>query len=256
MQIFLSQFIHNLNPIIAQCVDGITYEVFPVDSCEILVKLEYYLAQITKFYIADGHHRIHALSKIKRQSATTFSQNYLSFIVQEDELRLGSFNRLIKGIDINTEFFIRQLRQKYLIEKAPQDALNCVDNIYIYINDIWYQLELKKQIYSSKFTQFPSVHIDKFIISLLASHYPLTSKILYSPGTGRIDDILQFYAKNQCQVAINIPKLSLHDLFRVTKQYCKFPPHSTYFTPKIPNDLFIQKINFSPDHTEDLLYDY
>lgn len=244
-QHFLSQIVHTLDQIYVQCINGITYQIFPVNDCETVERLQDYLGKIPKFYIADGHHRIYALSKIRAQSAIAFSQHYLSFVVQEDDLKLGSFNRFIKGVNLNTEYFIKQLRQKYIIKQVSKEELNCETNVYIYISDIWYQLDIKKQAFSSKFTQVPSVHIDQFVISLLTSSSPFTSKVLYSPGTDRFEDILQFHEKNQCQLAINIPKISRHELFSITEEACRLPPHSTYFTPKIPNDLFIQKINFA-----------
>ncbi|OJW54627.1 MAG: hypothetical protein BGO67_05200 [Alphaproteobacteria bacterium 41-28] len=252
-QHFISQLVHSLDQINVQCINGITYEIFPVNNCETVEMLQNYLGKIPKFYIADGHHRIYALSKIRAQSTAAFSQHYLSFVVQEDDLKLGSFNRFIKGVNLNTEHFIKQLRQKYIIKQVSKEELNCETNVYIYTSDIWYQLDLKKQAFSSKFTQVPSVHIDKFVISLLASSSPLTSKVLYSPGTDRVDDIRQFHEKNQCQVAINIPKISRHELFSITEEACRLPPHSTYFTPKIPNDLFIQKLNLQPINMEDTL---
>jgi len=245
-QHFLNQLVHSLDQINVQCINEITYEIFSVNSYETVKILQNYLEKIPKFYIADGHHRVYALSKIRTQSMTNFSQRYLSFIVQEDDLKLGSFNRFIKIVNLNIEYFIQQLKQKYIIEKVSKEKLNCETNIYMYINDSWYKLNLKKQFFYNKFTKLPSVHIEKFVISLLTSISPFKSEILYSPSTEKIDDILQFYRENQCQVAISIPKISHHDLFIITENAHRLPPHSTYFTPKIPNDLFIQKINFSP----------
>lgn len=250
-QYFLNQLINSLEQIIIHYINGITYEIFPVNNYQTIEKLQDYLGKITKFYIADGHHRIYALSKIQAQSKAVFPQNYLSFVVHEDDLKLGSFNRFIKGINLNTECFLNQLKQKYIIEQVPKEKLDCKNNVYIYINNIWYRLDLKKKIVSSKFSQLPSVHIDEFVTSFLISRSPLTSKVIYSPGTDKIDDILQFHEKNKCQLAINVPGISLCELLNITEEYCKLPPHSTYFTPKIPNDLFIQRLNLQPINMEE-----
>ena len=79
----------------------------------------------------------------------------------------------------------------------------------------------------------------------------MASKVLYCPDTGSVDDILQFFHQNHCQVAISAPKLSSLDLFKAMDENYILPPHSTYFTPKIPNDLFVQKLHFPiTDKTE------
>jgi len=223
-QHFLSQLVHSLDQTIIQYINGITYEIFTVNNYETIEKIQDYLGKITKFYIADGHHRIYALSKIQVQSKAVFPQHYLSFVVHEDDLKLGSFNRFIKGINLNTEYFIKQLRQKYIIKQVSKEKLDCKNNVYIYLNNIWYQLDLKKKIVSSKFSQIPSVYIDEFVTSLLTARSPLTSKVLHSPGTDSIDDILQFHEKNQCQIAINVPRISPCELSSITEESCKLPP--------------------------------
>jgi len=244
---FINQLINTLDRIIIHHINGSTYEIFTINNYKAIEKLRYYLEKIKKFYIADGHHRIYALSKIKVESKRFFPQYYLSFVVHENDLNLGSYNRFMKGINLDSEYFVRQLRQNYLMEQVPKEKLECKTNVYIYINNIWYRLVLKKKIMVSKFFQLPCVHIDEFIISLLTALSPLTSKVLYSPSTDRIDDLLQFHEKNKCQIAINIPPISLCELVSITEESCKLPPHSTHFTPKMPNDLFIQKLNFATD---------
>lgn len=248
-QRYLNKIISPLKSINVFSGDKIYYEIFPINKTEIIKETRAYLNKIKKLYVADGHHRINALLELQAQ-LSSFSQFYLSFLVEEGDLNLGSFNRFIKGVNVNIEALIKILKNKYLINQVPPESLNPESDIYMYASKAWYQLRLIGGGNEDKFTTLPPVHVDKFIISELITHFPLTGKILSYPTTERIDDTLHFYKQNQCQIAIIVPSLSLTDLFNLTKEAYILPSHSTNFTPKIPNNLFIQKINFPSRYLE------
>ncbi len=243
LQTFINKLILGLSPTRIQFINGIIYQIWSINNAETVIKLQSYLLKITEFYVADGHHRIHALAEICSQSRANFPQMYLSFIVQEDDLELGSFNRFIKGIHSNIDRLLCELKKYYLIKKVSQQELDLTSNIYIYSSHTWHLLKVIKKMKNEKFINFYSENVDKFIISNLLSS-SLTGKILYYPNTNKAEDILQFYHKNECHVAINIPALSLSDLYYSIEENHLLPIHSTYFTPKIPHNLFIQRLNF------------
>ena len=243
-QDYLKQIIYDMEPNHTRCIDNTIYEVWSINSAQVMIKLQSYFNGINELYVADGHHRIQALLEIYSRSTTNFPYEYISFVVQEDDLKLATFNRFIKGINVSTDILMNKLKRDYSIKQVGQKTLNFESSIYFYLNQTWYQLKIKKQKCNNKFHCLPHVNIDKFITSILMSSSEMTGEILYSPGTDRIDEILQFFQENRCQLAIHIPRLSLADLYDITKSCHTLPTHSTYFTPKIPNNLFIQKFEF------------
>ena len=245
LQYYLIQLTCRLQPISVQCIESVIYEIFPIKESEVKIKLQQYLQKISKLYVADGHHRIQSLSKVRSLSRATFSQLYMSFIVQENELELKSFNRFIQS-NICSKILISSLDKDYFINKVNEKNLDLRSNIYMYLNSEWYELNLKPRAKFRKTEQLPVIHIDKSIISLITKYSSRPHNILYFPGTENVSTIVQFYKEHQCQLAIHVPKLSFFDLFDITEKRQVLPPHSTYFTPKLPNDLFIQSLGF-PD---------
>ena len=80
---------------------------------------------INRIYIADGHHRMEALSKLsgfrKHQNSNhTGEEPYNYFIVAifpQSQARLLDYNRLIKDLyGYSTKDFIKQIKKKFLVE--------------------------------------------------------------------------------------------------------------------------------------------
>jgi uncharacterized protein (DUF1015 family) len=245
---YIIQIVNGLSPDFIQIINQATYKIWEVKTLQVIMELECYFKEISKFYVADGHHRISALSAIYTTFKKDLSQHYLSFIVDEDDLNLDSFARFIRGSNINFDSLIDELKRRHSIRTVNQEDLNFEIYPYFYANDQWYQLNAKIQRDDINLFQFPIVEIDKLVTSILMSFPLQKAEILYSPSTNNIGKVTQFYKDNQCQVAIHIPKLSLLDLYNATEKGYIFPQHSTCFTPKIPDNLFIQKLRISSDY--------
>jgi len=243
-QKYMNQLVYNLEPNGTYFINDALYEVYFINNFSAIIKLQNYINRLNKLYIADGHHRVYALSELYLTLSKDINPLYISFMVQENDLALGSFNRYIRGININMNILIEQLKENYLIKPVSESELELKRKIYLYLSREWYELNLKKKTYNEKFIHFPSVNVDQFIISPLISQSPF-AEIIYSPNTYCANDIIQVFHQSQCQLAVHVPELSLLELYSALEESYKFPPHSTCFTPKIPNNLFIQRLNFS-----------
>ena len=244
LQSFLSQLIHSKKPDVTHHVNETIYEIWSINDIQILSNIQHHLQRIKNFYVADGHHRIAALSKFWNQNLLSVPKRYLSLIVPENELDLTSFNRFICNTIFDYPRLLEKLGQIYTIKKVSPNSLTIQSDIYLYGDNTWYKLE-QKEPPESKLCIFPAIHLDGLIHSELnfidSSGF---DNFLYLPQTNNVNDIINFYNSYNCKLAISIPKNSLSDFYKITETGELLPPHSTYFTPKIPNGLFIQRLSF------------
>lgn len=240
--LFLSTLISNKNPDVTRFIKGTTYEVWLIRDLQKLYEIQKYFQQIQSFYVADGHHRIEALASLKGYGLYPYSQQYLSLILEEKDLELTSFNRFIRNVTLNQPDVLKKLSSLYKIKKVASYSVMLEKNIYFYTGDSWYKLEVAKLLCENE-RLFPAIFLDKFLMSELRLEEGSSfDKFIYLPQTNKVNDIISCYRLYDCQLAVSIPKNSLLDLYKTTEKGVRLPPHSTCFTPKIPNNLFIQHL--------------
>lgn len=241
-RLFLSNLVHNKTPEMKCFIKENTYEVWPICEFKILYEIQNYFHNIQNFYVADGHHRIEALTSLKDCGLYPFSGQYLSLILEEKDLGLTSFNRFIRDARFDNLDLLKKLSVLYNIKKVLPCSLMVQKNIYFYTGDDWHELEITESLHKKE-QVFPAIFLDKFLVSELESEGTSGfDKFIYLPQTNRVNDIIDFYKSYNCQLAVSIPKALLADLYKFTEKGERLPPHSTYFTPKIPDNLFIQRL--------------
>ena len=241
-RLFLSKLISNKNPEMTRFIKGTTYELWPICDLQKLYEVQKHFQQIHNFYVADGHHRIEALTRLKGCGPYLYPQQYLSIILEENDLELTSFNRFIRDSTPDYLNLLKKLGNICSIKKSLPSPLSLEKDIYFYTGDDWYKLEVT-ELFCENERLFPAIFLDKFLVSELeleeASSF---DKFLYLPQTNKVNDIIRCYRLYNCQLAISIPKASLLDFYKATENGVRLPPHSTCFTPKIPDNLFIQHL--------------
>ena len=137
---------------------------------------------------------------------------------------------------------MKKLSNLYKIKKVSPHFLRMQKNIYFYTGNCWYELRIDESFHERD-QLFPAIFLDKFFISELESQGMFSfDKFLYLPQTNKVNDIINHCKSYDCKLAISIPKSLLSNLYKITEKGDRLPPHSTCFTPKIPDNLFIQHL--------------
>ena len=107
-------------------LDKCHHELWIVNEESAVLKISEIFNTINRIYIADGHHRIEALSKFaefkKHQNPNhTGKEAYNYFMVAifpKSQARILDYNRLIKDLyGYSTNDFIKQIKKKFIVEK-------------------------------------------------------------------------------------------------------------------------------------------
>jgi len=210
-------------------LDGCQHELWVINEQNTVLKISEIFNKINRIYIADGHHRVEALSKLseirKHQNPNhTGKEPYNYFMVAAfpiSQARILDYNRLIKdlyGYSVNE--FIKQVKKKFLVEKQNSSYKpNESKSFGMYLDKNWYSIKLKKKPEENLF------HIINLDINLL--HYYLLEPIL-----GIVESIKKKVDSGEASLGFSLFATQIDDVINFADKKLTMPPKSTWFDPK------------------------
>ena len=227
-------------------IDKCKHEIWVLNQNEKIQKICDLFNSINRIYIADGHHRMEALSKLSefrkhKNPNHTGNEPYNYFMVAifpQSQVRLLDYNRLIKDLyGYSPKDFIKQVKKKFNIEKQDSPFKpNKPQTFGMYLDKQWYSLNLKEPPEQNLF------HIINLDINLL--HYYLLEPIL-GIGDPRYDNRIDFLAgfhglksiedkvnSGQAEVGFALFATQVQNVISFADKKLNMPPKSTWFDPK------------------------
>ena len=96
-------------------------------------------------YIADGHHRSASSVLLAKNKKTNSSNHFMSFLIDETQLNINNFNRLIKKIDdFSEKEFLQKLKTRFHLKKNNDCIPQKHNELGMYLRNNYYLLKLKK----------------------------------------------------------------------------------------------------------------
>ena len=227
-------------------MDGCNHDMWIVNDKNKVLKICDLFNTINRIYIADGHHRMEALSKLSefrkhKNPNHTGKEPYNFFMVAifpQSQARLLDYNRLIKDLyGYSVKDFIKEVKKKFLVEKQKSSFKPKEPQTFgMYIDKQWYSLKLKEKPESNLF------HIINLDINLL--HYYLLEPIL-GIGDPRYDNRIDFLAgfhgletikkkvdTEEAKVGFALYATQMENVISFADKKLNMPPKSTWFDPK------------------------
>jgi uncharacterized protein (DUF1015 family) len=229
-----------------EAIDKNKHEMWIVNDENKISKICALFNSINRIYIADGHHRMEAMSKLsefkKHQNPDhTGREPYNYFMVAifpQSQARLLDYNRLIKDLyGYSEKNFIKEINKKFNIEKQKSSFKPIKSQTFgMYLEKQWYSLTLKEQPKHNLF------HINNLDISLL--HDYLLEPIL-GIGDARHDNRIDFLAgfhglqsienkvnSGEAKVGFSLFATKMENVISFADKKINMPPKSTWFDPK------------------------
>jgi uncharacterized protein (DUF1015 family) len=241
-------FIDELN------VRHIFYAVKDKKTIDEIVKM---FAKIETLYVADGHHRSAAATRIalkrrkeeKSKSKTAEYNYFLSVIFPDDEMLIMDYNRVVKDLNgMSKEKFIKELEKKFFVQKIKimQKPVK-IHDFSMYIDKEWYTLRAKDEIIERRdFIKSLDVSIlqENVLNPLLGIENPRTDKrINFIGGIRGIEELKKLVDSKEYKVAFALYPTSMEQLMNVSDSGKVMPPKSTWFEPKLRSGIVIHKLS-------------
>lgn len=225
--------------------DRKVHELWLVNQSDVISKIKDEFKLINNIYIADGHHRIASSSIYKQSKQNHFLSNYfLSFFIDQKELKIFEFNRYIKSISpLNEEEFLERIKinfnLKLLEEHQPPSSKN---ELSIYLKNKWYLIKIKPQKISNDFkSQLNSQIVSDFILKDILN-IKTTRKnrnIEYIKGNQPIEFLVNKVDNNKMSLAIQLYPHKINEITTMADLGDAMPAKSTWIEPKLRSGLTI-----------------
>jgi len=238
--------------------DRITHTCWIIDDKPIIQQLVNLFAKIDYFYIADGHHRAAAGTKVglkKREQFKNYTGKeefnyFLSVLFPHNELYIMEYNRVVADLYGNSpEEFIRKISEKFTIEKYSDKSPYQPEAKHVfgmYLSNCWYKFTVKP----GTFDQYDvlnsldvSILQNNLLAPILGVQDPRTEQRIEFVGGIRGLEELERRVDKGMKVAFALFPTSIEELMAVADAGKIMPPKSTWFEPKLRSGIFIHQLS-------------
>lgn len=237
--------------------DGIEHSYWPVkEEAKIEQLTALFQEQVSLLYIADGHHRSAAASRVaaarrdKGSADDAPDQFFLTVIYPDNQLQILPYNRYVHDLNgLSQEAFLEALKQHFTL--SPLDGITLpsppeAHQFDMYLGGSWYRLVAKADAYDA------NDPIDSLDVQILQKHVlhaqlgiddPRTNKRIDFIGGIRGHKELVKRVDAEGGVAFACYATTMAELFAVADADKVMPPKSTWFEPKLRSGLFVNLLD-------------
>ena len=238
-------------------IDGIKHTLWPVSDKETIKKIEDEFKKLDCLYVADGHHRSAAGTRVgqmrrEKNKNHTGEEEYnffLSVIFPHDQMYIMDYNRVVNNIGDNSpEEFIEKISEKFTVKKIgpcfykPEE----VHTFGMYLEGNWYKLTAKEGTYPA---DDPVNSLDVAILQnnllepLLGIKNPREDKnIDFIGGMRGLGELVKRVDSGKFKVAFAMYPTTIEQLMSVADKGEVMPPKSTWFEPKLRSGMVVHSL--------------
>jgi uncharacterized protein (DUF1015 family) len=233
--------------------DGLAHTLWVIDDHEEIDLLTAHFAAIPTLYVADGHHRSAAASRVRdlrknRNPAHDGSEEYnffLSVIFPDTEMNVMPYNRVVKDLNgHNVAEFMMAITRKFEITpvKRPLNP-DRRHQFGMFLAGKWYELLPKEGLVDENdaVTRLDvSILQDYLLNPVLGVRNPRNDqRIQFVGGIRGLEELERLVNSGECQVAFSLYPTSIGELMKLADAGKIMPPKSTWFEPKLRSGLFV-----------------
>ncbi len=240
----LSSKISNSEPLYNLTADdGVIHSIWIIDNESDINIITQTFNSMDCLYIADGHHRSAAASRIAKMRDNDNSKYFLSVLFPDNQMKILDYNRVISDLNgLDEKSILEQISKSFSVDKSSQQVKPEKAGIFgMYLNEQWYQLTIKADLIPK---EDPVARLD---VSLLQENL---IKPLFDISDPRVDNRIDFVGgirglselekrvqSGEMKIAFSLFPTSLDDLMSVADANKVMPPKSTWFEPKLADGL-------------------
>lgn len=230
--------------------DGIRHRLWVIgDETDIRTVAEGFAA-LGPIYIADGHHRSAAASRVahaRRKGSIdpkATAEMFLAVSFPEDEVRIMPYNRVVRDLGgRSVAAFMGEVRKIFDVADGKPQA-TAPHQIGMYLDGAWYTLRVRDGSFDSR---DPVARLDVSILQtlllapVLGVQDPRREKRIDFVGGIRGEAELERRVQAGWAVAFSLHPTGIGDLFAIADAEQVMPPKSTWFEPKLRDGLVVHR---------------
>jgi uncharacterized protein (DUF1015 family) len=236
--------------------DGVRQILFVVADPGLVGRIQDAYAALPVLYVADGHHRSAAATRIKvkrdgeRAGRTGREEDnfFLSVIFPDNQVKILAYNRVVRDLNgLDAAAFLAKVGGKFAVRPDGPKAPAKRQEFSMFLDGRWYGLEAKPGTFDRA---DPIASLDVSILQqnllapVLGIADPRTDKrIDFVGGIRGPAGLEKKVLSGQFRVAFSFFATTVDQLFTVADAGKVMPPKSTWFEPKLKDGLVVHMID-------------
>ncbi|MBF0406391.1 MAG: DUF1015 domain-containing protein [Candidatus Riflebacteria bacterium] len=235
--------------------DGIRHVLWVVKDKNFAERITAEFKKIPCLYVADGHHRSAAASRIakvrrEKNPNHTGKEEYnffLAVLFPHNHLYIMDYNRTVKDLNGNTpEEFMKKVEKSFIVEKTTEKKPSGAKTFGMYMKGQWYKLTAKPGTFNEK---DPVESLDVSILQnnllapILGIQDPRKDKrIDFIGGIRGMNELEKVVNEGKFAVSFSMFPTSIEQLMSIADNGKIMPPKSTWFEPKLRSGVVIHSL--------------
>jgi uncharacterized protein (DUF1015 family) len=236
--------------------DSVRHVFHLVDDERLVGRLREEFAALHFLYVADGHHRSAAATRIKvrrekENPGHTGREEYnffLAVIFPHNQMKILPYNRVVKDLHgLSKEDFLEKTARNFTVRPGGRKSPERTKRFSMFLAGAWYDLEARPGTYDPA---DPVASLDVAILQenllapVLGVADPRTDKrIDFVGGIRGTGELEKRVGEGGFAVAFSLFPTTIDQLFSVADQGKIMPPKSTWFEPKLKDGLAVHLID-------------
>ena len=224
--------------------DGIVHTIWKMDDKAAIDRVTALVDAMPALYIADGHHRSAAASRVAAKRREIESAGYfLSVAFPHDQMRIFDYNRVIKDLNgLSSDAFLAKVKESFDVTPASaQVKPDKPTRFGMFLDGKWYQLDIHAKLIPATDPVARldvSLLQDNLIAPVLGIADPRRDKrIDFVGGIRDLKELEKRVNSGEMKVAFALHPTTLEQLMAVADADQVMPPKSTWFEPKLADGL-------------------
>jgi uncharacterized protein (DUF1015 family) len=225
--------------------DGIRHAFWVVDNQALIDQLSAGFDAMEAIYIADGHHRSAAGSRVAAQlkgGPEAMSSYFLSVLFPHKQMKILDYNRVVKDLNgLSENELLEKVATAFDVsEESAAVSPTRPGQFGMYLAGKWYRLGIHEE-------RVPADPVSRLDVSLLADNLlqPLLGisdprvdpRIDFVGGIRGLGELEKRVNSGEMAVAFSLFPTGMEDLMAVADANQVMPPKSTWFEPKLADGL-------------------
>ncbi len=238
--------------------DGVAHTFWVIRDPQTIELLTAMFADIPTLYVADGHHRSAAASRVRglrkaKNPTHTGGEEYnffLTVIFPDTELHIMPYNRVVKDLHgLSLAEFMAKVAFRFEIAPAASPPLEPVrrHQFGMFLDGKWYELTPREESYNEHDAVGRldvSILQDNLLSPVLGIRNPRTDQRIHFVGGIRgTAELERLVNGGEYEVAFALYPTSIAELMELADADRIMPPKSTWFEPKLRSGLFVHLLS-------------
>ncbi|MDP2751415.1 MAG: DUF1015 family protein [Rhodocyclaceae bacterium] len=229
----------------ATATDGIVHQLWPILDAECQRDISALFEAMPALYIADGHHRSAAASRVAASCRTTEIQSsdfFLAVVFPHNQMKILDYNRVVRDLNGLTDAeFLTRIATSYTVTPSDMPVKPTEPGeVGLYLSGNWIRLRIHPRLISTD----PVARLD---VSLLSDHLlgPVLGitdlrrdkRIDFVGGIRGLPELEKRVDSGEMAAAFAMFPTRMEDLMAVADTGQVMPPKSTWFEPKLADGM-------------------